>query len=120
MNKICKIDFWKRSLNSIDKINTYSFTFDDNKCTFLYNSKKQNISDEEINKLIKNLNDLKLESWDDEFKAYLYEDDKNNYNIKYLLYIEEKNHSYIGVKGLYPFKQKDYQKVIDIFGNIKF
>ena len=45
---------------------------------------------------------------DDEFKAYLYEDDKSNFNIKYLLYIEEKNHSYVGVKDLYPFKQKDF------------
>ena len=116
---VYKISFWKRSRNSIEQVNKYQFVLDSSKWSFKFNDDNVEIEDKKINHLINSLKELNIDNSSDEFKAYYYEDDKNNYALKFLLFIEDKNNIYLGLKGLYPFKQDKYQEIVDLFEQIK-
>lgn len=116
---IYKIIFWKRSQNSIEEVVDYELTFNNDKWDFKYNGSDTSIDTDTINNLVTSIKDLDIDNISDEYKAYYYENDKNNYLLKFLLFVEDKNHIYLGVKGLYPFKQEKYQEIVDLFKQIK-
>ena len=118
-SKVYKISFWKRSQNSIEQVNDYQFVLNDSLWSFKYNGSEIEIDDNKIKHLISSLKELEIDNVSEDFKAYYYEDDKKNYALKFLLFIEDNNHIYLGLKGLYPFKQDKYQEIINLFEQIK-
>ena len=118
-SNIYKISFWKRSQNSIDHVNEYSLEKNKNKWSFRFNDNESEISTKDVNNLISSLKDLKIDDASDEFKAYYYEDNKKDYSLKFLLFIEDDSHIYSGYKGLYPFKQEKYKEIVSLFEQIK-
>lgn len=118
-SNIYKITFWKRSQNSIEHVNEYSLEKNENKWKLKINKNESEIPTQDVNDLISSLKSLKLDDVSDEYKAYYYEDNKKDYSLKFLLFIEDNSHIYSGYKGLYPFKQEKYKEIVDLFEQIK-
>lgn len=114
MPQISYIDFWKRNPNSVESIDSLEIKIE-GKNWFL-DTKKGNrpLSEEEISKLQDGLNQIRS-TGEDEFRAFLYEDKQSDYSLKFFLNIQFSNHTYYAIKGRYPFKQKNYQAINNLF-----
>ena len=114
MPQISYIDFWKRNPNSVESIDSLEIKIE-GKNWFL-DTKKGNrpLSEEEISKLQDGLDEIRNDG-EDEFRAFLYEDKQSDYSLKFFLNIQFSNHTYYAIKGRYPFKQKNYQAINNLF-----
>lgn len=112
-SKIDQIHFWKRDPNSVEIIHEINFKFDKYK---LITNTGITLEKEETKELLDHLyNDYDIENTKNEYTAFLYEDDKNNFNIKFFLKITYKNGLYTAIKGILPFKQDHYNDIINLF-----
>lgn len=113
MKEIQYISFWKRNPLSVEE--TMSTTLHYVKgCFEKENGKKY--TKKESDELITQLFDvLKIEDSEDQFKALLYENDKEDYRIKFFLEIAYKDATYLAIKGTQPFKQKNYKEIQALF-----
>lgn len=108
------IRFWKRDPESIEK--TLSLEIDTGKDKWiLTNSKgKRPLTDKEKDKVREVINSVK-NSTDDDFCALLYEDNRADFSLKFFLTIRYSDNTYYALKGRFPFKQKNYKTITDLF-----
>ena len=123
MKEIRSLSFWKRSPNSVESV--YSLTIVPNKKDYqlqinIDNEKKERLlSNNEVKALLSLLFDTyQIDQCPEEYKAFRYEDDKNNFTLKFFLEIDFKDYTYLCIKGIHPFKQPHYKESMDTFTNI--
>ena len=114
MTQISCIDFWKRNPNSVETIDCLKIEVQGKNWILDNKNGKRPLSQEEIKQLQEELNQIRSID-DDEFRAFLYEDKQNDYSLKFFLNIQFSNHTYYAIKGRYPFKQKNYQVINNLF-----
>lgn len=115
---VTKIIFWKRNPQSISKIIKTIILKEDN--VFYLETQNQRIifSDEKINYLFDKLNN-ELDSGDiEEYRAMKYENNENDYVLKFYLEIDFSNFTYLAIKGINPMHQKHYKEICEIFDQI--
>lgn len=114
MPQISCIDFWKRNPNSVETIDSLEIEVQGKNWILDNKNGKRPLSQEEIKQLQEELNQIRSIR-NDEFRAFLYEDKQNDYSLKFFLNIQFSNHTYYAIKGRYPFKQKNYQVINNLF-----
>lgn len=115
--KPIRIYFWKRRPTSVEQTDVLVFTRLDSK-TFEadINGKETAVSKKEFDELYQRLmKECGMENVAPEYQAFLYEDDKSNFTLKFFLEIDLDNHTYVAEKGLMPFKQPYYKEIIETF-----
>ncbi len=113
MKKIDHILFWKRRPDSVEEIQ--SIQLDYRKGCF-FDDVGNKYSKAEGDELIHTLFDvLKIEETENDFKAFLFENDKENYQIKFFLEIAYDDATYLAIKGTQPFHQKNYKEIQSLF-----
>ena len=120
MKEIRSLSFWKRSPNSVESV--YSLTIVPNKKDYqlqinIDNEKKERLlSNNEVKALLSLLFDTyQIDQCPEEYKAFKYEDDVENFNLKFFLEIQYQDFTYLAIKGLHPFKQPHYQDIMALF-----
>jgi hypothetical protein len=114
------LSFWKRNAMSVEAIDSLSITSKDRGYELSIHSgnkeKIRKISKEELESLLKTLLDeYDILKSDKEYKAYLYEDDKEDFSLKFFLSLTMEDYTYIAIKGIHPFKQPHYQDFLNLF-----
>lgn len=113
MKKIDHILFWKRRPDSVEEIQSIHLEY--HKGCFL-DENGNKYEKKESDELIRILFDvLKIEETENDFKAFLFENDKENYQIKFFLEIAYDDATYLAIKGTQPFHQKNYKEIQSLF-----
>ncbi len=74
------------------------------------------IDDDELQNLVMNLiARCEILNVPDTYQAYLYENDVEDFSLKFYFLLELKDFTYIAIKGLHPFRQPHYHDLIDVF-----
>ena len=120
MIKIKAISFWKRDPNSVENIQRLQIKVQPKECllTIENRSKKEEstLPIEEYKKILSYLfDDLHIEETEEKYKAFQYEDNINDFNLKFFLEIDYSNCTYLAIKGIHPFKQGNYQEIMKFF-----
>lgn len=111
-----KISFWKRNPDNVADILRLEIECLVDKTYLLnVNGKDHSLPKEEGDKLIEGLIALKLGETKKEEKAYLYEDRPQDYRIKFFLVFSYPEATYLAVKGIDPFGQKNYKEIQALF-----
>lgn len=115
--KPIRIYFWKRRQSSVEQLDIASFErLDHNFYQSEINGVKKAMTPGEFDRLSKYLLEhCELGSKNREYQAFLYEDDREDFTLKFFLEIDFENHTYIAQKGLMPFRQPHYSEIIDVF-----
>lgn len=117
MSDIRTIEFWKRNASSVDKIESLRINAEaKNRFTLEANGISRTRTKEEKDALLEGLSKILSED-NESYRAFLYENTQNNFSLKFFLTIYYKNHTYYAIKGLYPFKQKNYKEIISLFSS---
>ena len=106
---IKEIRYFRRDPKNIESIASLRFQFEGK------NSTKNGLpfSKEEKEKLFSTLFDtLKIQDTPEEYRAFLYEGDKENYAIKFFLSLKFKDQTYFAIKGTKPFQQPNYKEIV--------
>ena len=115
------IRFWRRSSESVEKINRLTFSpLGDGFVVQIdkEDSKFRNISANEVETILMLLkNEYDILNIPEEFRGFQYEDDKDNFALKFYLEIDFKDYTYFSVKGLQPFKQPHYKEIMTLFSS---
>ncbi len=107
---IKEVLFWKRDINSIEMVHSLDFVLNKDGSLVLHRGNKERVlSRQERQSLFLFLEGLRKE--EDGFRAYLYENNPQDYSLKFFLCIKLENNTYYAIKGRYPFKQKNYQEI---------
>lgn len=119
-NEFYKLSFWRRNPDSVESIDRLIIERKDNEFSMIVHQKeteKKNIlSKEEIDSILNRLyDDCKIQFTKDEYIAYRYEDNQDAFSLKFFLLLEEKNFTYLAIKGMHPFKQDHYQDILHLF-----
>ena len=108
MKEIRSLSFWQRSPNSVESV--YSLTIVPNKKGYqlqinIDSEKKERLlSNNEVKALLSLLFDTyQIDQCPEEYKAFRYEDDKNNFTLKFFLEIDFKDYTYLCIKGIPHF-----------------
>ncbi len=113
MKKIEYISFWKRRPDSVEEVQSIRLNY---KNGSFIDDKGRKYTKSESEDLLHTLYDvLKIEETEDSFKAFLYENDKENYQIKFFLEIAYDDATYLAIKGTQPFHQKNYKEIQTLF-----
>ncbi|MBQ8142660.1 MAG: hypothetical protein IJ194_05860 [Bacilli bacterium] len=120
MIKIKSISFWKRDPNSVENIQRLQIKVQPKECllTIENRGKKEEstLPIEEYKKILSYLfDDLHIEETEEKYKAFQYEDNINDFNLKFFLEIDYSNFTYLAIKGIHPFKQGNYQEIMKFF-----
>ncbi len=119
---IQKIHFWRRSVESVEKIQYLTisplgdaFIVQIDKDT----TKLRTISSNEVDAILKQLEqDCHLSTTPDEYRAFQYENEKNDFSLKFFLEIDYINFTYFALKGIHPFKQPYYKEIVTLFDSL--
>ncbi len=114
MNKTIEyISFWKRNASSVDKIERVKLYVKGKK---MVDEHGKSYPFSEWIALVDSLFDvLKIEETDENYKAFLYESDSEDFSIKFFLEIAYSDGTYLAVKGIHPFKQNNYKEIQNLF-----
>jgi hypothetical protein len=111
---ITAIKFWKRSAQSIEETQEVNLKYENG--SFDIVEKNITLSKEESDQIISTLlKDIDINSYDESYLGYKYEDDKNNFSFRFLLSISFDNATYIIIKGIKPFGQPHYKEILNLF-----
>lgn len=111
--KIEYISFWKRDITSVDHIECVKLSLKGKEMTEEH-GKRYPI--QEWKKIVDTLfDDLKIEYTEEQYRAFLYESDKENFAIKFFLEVAYSDGTYLAIKGIHPFKQKNYREIQNLF-----
>ncbi len=119
-NELHQLSFWRRNPDSVESIDRLIIERKDNEFSMIVHQKeteKKNVlSKEEIDSILICLYDVcKIQFAKDEYRAYRYEDNQDDFSLKFFLLLEEKNFTYLAIKGIHPFKQDHYQDILHLF-----
>ena len=109
---ITEIRYWTRDKQAVDEVKETSFKVD--KKDVIHNGGI--LPKEEAKQLLSTLFDvIKIEETEEEYKSYLFEDNKENFMIKFFLVIRYSDFTYLAVKGVKPFLQKNFKEIQALF-----
>ncbi len=119
-NEFRQLSFWRRNPESVESIDRLSIERKDDAFLMLVSQndavKKIILSKEEIDSILTRLYDeCKIQFVRNEYTAYRYEDNQADFSLKFFLFLEEKNFTYLAIKGIHPFKQDHYQEILHLF-----
>lgn len=120
--KIRSLSFWRRNPNSVESV--YYLSIKPTKEGYLLTGEKDGkkerlLSNNEIDALLSLLfNDYKIDEIDEQYKAFKYEDEVNNFTLKFFLTIDFSDYTYLCIKGIHPFKQPHYQEILKTFDSL--
>ncbi len=113
-SKILSVYFWKRSPSSVEEIDEVKITREKNTfsfhCAHVPDKKEQDCFFARLAEII--------DDTEEEYRGMKYEDDKSDFNLKFYLEITFKDHTYLAIKGLYPFGQPHFKDIIDLFSSL--
>lgn len=110
--KITHIYFWTRLPHSVERIKTVDINFDKDKITCNH----QEIDSTKIKNLITTLFDTcDINHTEEEYRAFFYENDFTDYNLRFFLTIYFENCTYLAVKGIRPFQQPHFKDILNAF-----
>ncbi len=113
MKRIEYISFWKRKPESVEEVQSLRLDYQNGLFT---DDKGNKYTKKESDDLIHTLFDeLKIEETEERFKAFLFENDKENYQIKFFLEVAYSDATYLAIKGTQPFHQKNYREIQSLF-----
>ena len=120
MNKVRAISFWKRDPNSVENIQRLRILPSKKDYVLSLQTKDRNeekpFSHEEFDQLLSYLFDtLQVDKTPENYKAFQYEDEVQNFALKFFLEIDYSNCTYLAIKGIHPFKQEHYREIMDCF-----
>lgn len=120
MKGIRSLSFWKRNPNSVESVYRLTLKPSQDGYTMVTSDengeKKRNLSTNEVNSLLNLLFvSYDLDHTEDQYKAYKYENNPNDFNLKFFLEIDFKDYTYLCIKGLHPFKQPHFKEIMDTF-----
>lgn len=113
MKKIEYISFWKRKPESVEEVQSLKLTYHNG--IFSDDKGKQYTKKESENLIHILFDELKIEETEERFKAFLFENNKENYQIKFFLEIAYDDATYLAIKGTQPFHQKNYKEIQTLF-----
>lgn len=114
MNKqIEYISFWKRDIDSVDSIRCVRLSLNGKEMTDNHGSKYPLSEWKRVVDTLDNV--LKIEETEEQYKAFLYESEQENFTIKFFLEVAYKDGTYLAIKGIHPFKQKNYKEIQALF-----
>lgn len=113
-NRIQSVYFWKRSSSSVEEIDEVRIIKEGKNYVFHCNKVP---SKEEENHFFERLIEMTKDTTE-EFRGMKYEDDKSDFSLKFYLEITFANHTYLSVKGLFPFRQPHFKDIIDLFSSL--
>lgn len=109
--KIDYISFWRRDPLSVENIQQLK----------IIKSGKDFVKDDgsvfkDGNTLLRQLETVAdIENTSKQYRAYLYEDDKSDFTLKFFLVVHFSDCTYLAVKGIHPFKQEHFKDIQNIF-----
>ena len=113
------LTFWKRSPESVEAIDKLVFSpigdafqlqIEQNDTRF------RTLDSNEVLALLSDLvNKYHIQEMPEEYKAFRYEDNQEDFNLKFFLEIDLNDFTYLAIKGIHPFKQPHYQEIIALF-----
>lgn len=113
---IKSISFWRRNPQSVEEIQSIKIEKNKNGVCLNDNIKlDENVLSDLVDTL---LNKLNLEDTKEPYRAFLYEDDQNNYQIKFFLIVSFADSTYLAIKGIHPFQQKNYKEIQEVFNKL--
>ena len=118
---LTSISFWKRNPNSMESVDSVNITLKEKNVFEIEIScdgknMKRELRKEEADFLLGELLDhCNVMNEDNPYRAYLYEDNIQDFSLKFFLSVELKDFSYFAIKGLHPFKQPHYQEILNLF-----
>jgi hypothetical protein len=116
---IRSLSFWKRSPESVEAIQRLSILRDGKTFQVEISLGKKTsctLNEEEFQTLLNVLEkEYHVLDTPEEYKAFKYEDDIENFNLKFFLEIQYQDFTYLAIKGLHPFKQPYYQEIMALF-----
>lgn len=119
MKSVIEIYFWKRKVESIEQFDIFDSKRGKDGIKTTLDGKEFDFSSDEFKELSNYLlKDLDIENSNKEYQVYKYEDDKNDFSIKFFLLIEFNDCTYFAIKGTMPFKQRYYHEIVDKFTKI--
>ena len=121
VKKIIDITYWQRSKLSISSIDKVQIDFIKQTIIVLSDKKEyvHQLSEEQFVKLEKQIKKvLNKNNLDSKYFGHKYEDDINDFAIKFFVTINYSDKTYFAYKGMYPFRQPYYQEILNFFSNI--
>ena len=121
LNEIQYVSFWHRMPDAVDKIERCRFDFPEGKWKIeTENGVKEGVLDQnEKEGVFIFLNDtIHLEEDLEEYRAFDYENDPNQYSLSFFLKVLFRNKTYFAVKGCSPRKEKHFREILDYFGKL--
>ncbi len=117
---IRSLSFWKRSPESVEAIQKLSIVRDGKSFQVDISLGKKTtftLSESDFQALLTTLEkEYQILDTPEEYKAFKFEDDTENFNLKFFLEIQYQDFTYLAIKGLHPFKQSHYQEIMALFG----
>ncbi len=119
-NEFYQLSFWRRNPDSVESIDQLFIERKDKDFLLLVlqngTVKKNILSKEDVDSILTRLyDDCKIQFTREEYTAYRYEDNRDDFSLKFFLVLEEKNFTYLAIKGIHPFKQDHYQDILHLF-----
>ena len=114
---ILSLTFWKRSPDSIEAIDKLTITKSDKSFLMtIKENKERKLSINEVDALLTLIQkECDIDNTSEEYKAFKYENDKDNFSLKFYLEINFIDFTYLAIKGVQPFKQPHYKEIIALF-----
>lgn len=113
------LSFWKRSPESVEAIQRLTMLRDGKNFQVqitLGKDASRTLTQQEFQALLDALEkEYHITDTPEEYKAFKYEDDVENFNLKFFLEIQYQDFTYLAIKGLHPFKQPHYQDIMALF-----
>lgn len=111
------IHFWKRGIDSIEEIHTTDISLIDKEAIVTKDKKEQkHLTENQMDAFLSQLSAY-LEKNED-YKAFRYENDTQQFTIKFYLEIDFVNSCYLAIKGIHPFNQPCFKEIINLFSQL--
>lgn len=113
---LVSLAFWKRKPDSVEQVDRLSIMATEEAAYELdVNGAKSHLDVPEVQHLLDTLLIDDKSAFSEEYLGYKYEDNIQNYQLKFFLTLDFSDGTYRILKGILPFKQPHYQDVISLF-----
>lgn len=116
------IEFWRRSPEAVDHIESCRFSFPSDGKALLSVERKEGgknreLSEKEKEEILRFLLSLNMEEDLADFRAYEYEGDYDDYSLSFFLLVVFRDKTYFAVRGCSPRREKHFREILDYFGD---